>query len=430
MVCSRKYVGILRKRILYSHYSILNPKFVKFKYNARTQGGELQTGFVEGVTREAAAAILQSHDLFILSLELLDRDPWYTPFFRFVNRVKLVDVMVLTRQFATLLESEIPLNDALKSLETYTKNIILKEVLRDMGVDVASGLSLSQAMDRHPNVFSGFYVSMIQSAEITGRLDKSMIFLADYLEKEVRWRARIVNAMIYPALLLVVFLGVAIIMTVFVFPQLRPIFAESKSDIPLLTTMLLGGTDFIIEWWWVILIALGVFVASFTEYYKTDEGKAVVSDLLMRLPIFGDLFKKIYIARFSEATNVLIKGGIPIAQAVEISGHTIGNVIYREILHEISDGVRGGTPLSSLLLHNEYYFPPLVGQMVAVGESTGRIDELLARVSIFYTRETEDMLDKLVELIQPIVLLVVGLFVGLLFAAILLPIFNLAQGFK
>lgn len=403
---------------------------MKFKYNARTQEGEMQTGFVEAVTREAAMSILQGHALFILNLDQIDREPWYAFLFRFVNRVKMVDTMVMTRQFATLLESEIPLNDALKSLGTYTKNIVLKEVLRDMSTDVASGLSLSQAMERHPQAFSGFYVSMIQSAEITGRLDKSMIFLAGYLEKEVRWRARIINALIYPSMLVAVFLLVAIIMTVFVFPQLTPIFSQSKADIPLITTIILGSTDFLINWWWILLIAFGIFIASFAEYYRTNEGKALVSDLLMRTPVFGALFKKMYVARFAEATQILIKGGIPIAQAIEISGHTIGNVIYREILREVSDGVRGGTPLSTLLLHNEYYFPPLVGQMVAVGESTGRIDELLERVSIFYTRETEDTLDKLVELIQPIVLLIIGAFVGILFAAILLPIFNLAQGFQ
>ena len=155
----------------------------------------------------------------------------------------------------------------------------------------------------------------------------------------------------------------------------------------------------------------------------------MLNEVVIKIPIFGNLFKKMYVARFAESTSVLIKGGIPITQAIEIAGHAIGNVIYRDILHEVAEGVRGGELLSNLLSQNEYYFPILVGQMVAIGEETGRLDEILSRISGFYTREVNDILDNLVELIQPILVAIIGVFIGLLFASILIPIYNLAQAF-
>ena len=402
---------------------------MKFKYTARTKEGELQTGFVEAVNQETAGNILGGHNLFILSIEGSETKHWLDGLLRFFNLVRLVDLMVFTRQFATLLEASVPLGDAIKNLFRQTHNQILKEAVHEISSDVAAGLSLSQAMDRQP-VFNEFYVNMIRSAEITGRLDSALNFLADYLEKEVSWQSKIKSALIYPLFVISLFVIVAIFLLVFVFPKLIPVFAESNVQLPIITKIFLSAGTFVIAWWWIIIIMVVLGAILITDYLKSKEGKNVANEIIVKIPVFGELFKKIYVARFAESLSVLISGGIPATQAIEITSHNIGNIIYRDILHEIAEKVRAGEMLSSLLSQNEYYFPALVGQMVAVGEATGRLNQMLSKISVFYSREVNNTLDNLSELIQPILISIVGIFVGLLFAAVLLPIFNLAQGFK
>ncbi len=402
---------------------------MKFKYNARSQEGELQTGFVDAASREAAINTLTGHNLFILSLEDVEKFKWYDRLLNFFNRVKIVDMMVFTRQFSTLMESKMPLSNSLRTLHEQTKNPLLKETIFEISSDVDAGLSLSQAMERRGKIFSDFYINMIRSAEVTGRLEEAMIFLADYLDKEAVWRGRIRNALIYPIILLILFLLVAGIMLITVFPQIEPIFKDSGVALPLITQIFLASGSFVLNWWWAIILIVALLIFLLVDYFQSEEGKVVANELITKVPVFGNLFKKIYVARFAESTSVLIKGGIPITQALEIAGHAVGNVIYRDILHEVAEGVRRGELLSNLLTQNEYYFPVLVGQMVAIGEGTGRLDEILSRISTFYTREVNDVLDNLVELIQPILVAVIGVLVGLLFASILIPIYNLAQAF-
>jgi len=402
---------------------------MKFKYNARTPEGQLQAGLVEAFNREAAANILSGHSLFILSLEEAERGRWYDKLLNFLNRVKIKDLMIFTRQFATLMESKVPLGNSLRALYKQTRSPVLKEAVFEISSDIDAGLSLSQSLERQRKFFSEFYISMIRSAEITGRLEEAMIFLADYLDKEVIWRSRVHNAMIYPSVLVGLFLIVAGIMLTTVFPQIEPIFKETNVSLPLITQIFLASGNFIIKWWWAVVLISILLVFLIIDYFQSREGKAVLAELIIKAPVFGNLFKKMYVARFAESTSVLIKGGIPITQAIEISGHAIGNIIYRDILHEVAEGVRAGELLSGVLSQNEYYFPSLVGQMVAIGEGTGRLDEILSRISVFYTREVDDLLSNLTELIQPVLVAVIGVFVGLLFASILIPIYNLAQAF-
>lgn len=402
---------------------------MKFRYNARTQQGELQTGFVEATNREAAAGILTGHNLFVLSLESSEKRHRYDFITGIFNRVKISDLMIFTRQFATLMESKVPLNTVLKTLYKQTNNQILKEAVFQISSDIGAGLSLSQAMERQKGIFSEFYLNMIRSAEITGRLEEAAQFLADYLEKESIWKSKIRSAMIYPVIVIIMFIAVAGIMVVVVFPQIAPVFEETGMDLPVLTKIFLGAGSFIIQWWWAVLLILAIFIFVIADYFHTPEGEAVLDEISVKVPIIGNLFKKLYISRFAESTNILIKGGIPITQAIGISANAIGNVVYRDILLEMAEGVRGGELLSDLLAKNEYYFPILVSQMVAIGEGTGRLDYILSKVSDFYTREVNDALNNLVELIQPILIAGIGVLIGLLFASILIPIYNLVQAF-
>src|SRR3989344_6150970 len=402
---------------------------MKLRYKARTKDGEMQVGFIEAITREAAVNSLSSHNLFILSLEPADRRKWFGSISSFLNRVSAKDLMIFTRQFATLLSAKIPLAESLRTLERQTKHATLKSTTFEIISDIDAGLSLSQSLEKYGDIFSPFYINLIRSAEITGRMEEATNYLADYLEKEVAITGKVKNAMIYPAVVVMLFLVVVGVMAAVVLPQIEPIFQEAGGNIPTYTKAILVFGKFIAAWWWAtILVLLGAFIL-IADYFRTPEGRGVMDEIILRTPIFGKVLKQLYVARFAESVSILIKGGIPISQTLEISSVTIGSTIYKDLLHQVAEDVRRGELLSQSLAKNEEFFPPLVSQMVAIGESTGRLEELLGRVSSFYTREVDSLLGNLVELIQPALMLVIGVLVGGLFASILVPIYNLAQSF-
>lgn len=401
---------------------------MKFTYKARTKEGELQVGNVEAGTREAAVAVLLGHGLFVLSVEVVQEDKWYSRISDFFERVRMADLMIFTRQFATLLASQVPLGDSLRNLYAQTTKPIMKEVLAEVASDIESGFSLSQALGRHPGVFSEFYVNMVKSAEVTGRLSEVLNFLADYLEKQSILAGKVRNALVYPAFVVGLFFVVVIVMVTMVIPQIAPIFTEANVDLPAMTQFLVSFGMFLVGWWWAVVVVLIVIVLLFVDYSRTEEGKAVFNEVSLRLPVVGKLLQRSYIARFAESARVLIQGGLTIPQAIEISSHTIGNYVYRDVLHEAAQAIRRGLLLSQAL-KDAPYFPPLVSQLIAVGESTGRLEELLGKISSFYERQVEDIVSNLVELIQPALLVVIGVLVAGLFASILLPLYNLSKVF-
>lgn len=401
---------------------------MKFNYKARTAQGELQVGDVEASAREAAVNILLSHGLYVLTIEPVREDQWWNRITDFFERVKVADLMIFTRQFATLIASQVPIGDSLRSLYEQVTKPVLKEVIAEVASDIESGFSLSQALARHPGVFNEFYVNMVKSAEVTGRLSEVLDFLADYQEKQSILIGKLRNALVYPAFVIGLFVLVVIIMVTMVLPQIAPIFTEVAVELPFFTRVLLATGAFMSSYWWALLILFGVLVALVIDYVQTAEGRAVVNEVSLRIPFVGKLLQKVYIARFAESARVLIKGGLTIPQAIEISSHTIGNYVYEDILHEVAQSIRKGLLLSQAL-KGAPYFPPLVYQLVAVGESTGRLESMLERVSSFYNRQVDDTVSNLVELIQPALLVVIGLMVAGLFAAILLPLYNLTKAF-
>lgn len=401
----------------------------KFKYRARTKEGELQIGTVEALNRDEAEGILRGHNLFVLFLDEVATGQWYNVVLNYFNRVKLKDLMVFTRQFATLLSAKIPLDRALITLQHQTKNPLLKEVIGEVAADVDAGLSLSQALEKYGHVFSDFYVNMVRFAEVTGRVEESMNFLAGYIEKQTELVGRVRNALIYPFIMIGLFIIVGGIMVAIVFPQIGPVFEEAGVELPIFTRVLLVSGTLLADWWWAVLLLLVVGGAALYRYLRSEEGRVLLDEIGLRTPVVKQLIRGLYVSRFAESLSVLIKGGIPIAQAIEVTGHTIGSVAYRDALHRASIDVRKGEPLSQSLASKEVLFPPLVAQMVAVGESSGRLDDLLDKVADFYAREVDGLVHALVELIQPLLLVVIGVLVGGLFASILIPIYNLAQTF-
>ena len=353
---------------------------MKFGYKARTKEGELQVGTVDATNRDGALGILLGHGLYVLSIEPVVEERWFDRVLSFFKKVKLVDLMIFTRQFATLLASQVPLSDSLSNLYKQITNPVLKEAIAEIAKDIDAGFSLSQALEKHAGVFSGFYINMVKSAEVTGRLAEVMDFLADYIEKQAALIAKVKNALTYPAIVIILFLVVVIVMVTVVLPQITPVFEETGVKLPFFTKLLLSGGTFLAKWWWVVGIIFGLFALMVIDYFQTREGKVVFDELSLRLPVVGPMFQKLYIARFAESARVLIKGGLTIPQAIEISSRTIGNAVYRDLLHEAADQIRKGELLSKTLSRMSE-FPPLVSQLVSIGESTGRLEQLLEKVT-------------------------------------------------
>lgn len=397
---------------------------MKFEYRAKNQAGEEQAGIVEAVEREAALRILGANGLFVLSITEAKKDGAQNFIYRLLNRISTKDLMIFTRQFSTLLGASVPLGSALRTLSMQTKNTLLKETIINLQKEIDSGLSLSQSMEKYESVFSEFYVNMIRSAEVTGRVDEVMQFLADYLEKQEALASKVKNALIYPVFMVGFLFVVVIFMAVVVFPQIEDVFKELGSTLPLGTRMIIALGKFLVSWWWAVLLSLGLLIGIVADYLRTKEGKVLIDDVVLKLPLFNTLLKRLYVARFTDSVGVLIRGGVAIVQSLEITARTVGSAVYAEILHEAADDVKNGVLLSQALAKYPNYFPPLVSQMVAIGESTGQLEPLLKKISIFYAREIDDLVGGLVELIQPLLMLVIGGVVGALFASILSPIYN------
>ena len=402
---------------------------MKYKYQARTKEGELQVGYIDAPSKDMAVNVLASHNLFILSMESAGQKNIFDRFSSYFGRVKRKDMVIFTRQLATLLEARLPLNSALKTLYEQTSHPTLKEVTYQITEDIDAGLAFSQALERQNEVFSNFYISMVRTAEVTGNLNEVVSFLADYIEKEDILITKARSAMIYPAVVVSLFVAVAGILIIFVFPQLGPLFEQSGVNLPITTRILIGSGTFVSNWWFVVIIALCVLVLVALDYIKSDEGKAFIDDMKIRLPIVKKIFLPVTLARFANAGNMLLKGGVPLAQSIEIISQTLDNVLYREMLREVADAVRQGVPLSEALGKYPAYFPPLVSQMIVIGESTGQLDKIFTRISNFYDREADTVINNIVDLIQPLLMVGIGIMVALLFASVLLPLYDLTMKF-
>jgi type IV pilus assembly protein PilC len=401
----------------------------KFRYSARNELGEIQAGMVEAASRDLAIKILQENKLYLLSLESLEKKGVWQRISGIFQKVRLKDLMLFMRQLSTLLSAKVALADSLKTLHAQFTNPVLKDVIFDVYTDVDGGLYFSQALSKHPKVFSDFYVNMIRSAEVSGRLEETLLFLADYLEKEMRLTSRVRSAMIYPIFVIAVFIGVMVLIVTVVMPQMRAIFSEVNVQLPFLTRILMGLGSFLSAWGWALLIIIAVLVVFAVRYFRSVEGKPFWDELVVRLPVVGGLIRRISITRFAASTSVLMKGGIPVANSLEIASRVVGNQIYRRLLNETAEQIREGGTISGSLGRYPDYFPPLVTQMVAIGESSGQLSNLLDKISSFYNEEVQNAINSLVELVQPAIIVVLGIFIGLFIAAVLLPIYNLAQVF-
>jgi len=341
-------------------------------------------------------------------------------------KVKLKDLSVFSRQFATMVNSGLPILRGLSILAEQTSNKELARVLGEVRGDVEQGASLSAAMQKHPKVFNDLYIAMIKSGETGGVLDDVLLRLASLLEREVHLRQKIKSAMTYPIAVVALVVLIMSAMLLFVVPQFKNIYSQLGGTLPLPTRVLLGLSDLMKQYWYVFILAVIVGRFLFQRYKRTAAGRETVDRLKLKVPVFGSLFHKTALSRFSSTLGMLLRSGVPILQALDIVTDTVNNRVIARAVADVQSSVREGESIAKPLSKHAI-FPPMVVQMLAVGEETGQIDTMLDKVATFYDQEVEASVDALTSLIEPLLIAIIGGCVGAAVIALYMPMFNIIK---
>lgn len=400
---------------------------MKFNYQARTKEGYIQSGVIEASSKDAASTLLQKYGLYVTFLEEQGAKPVYERRIKLFEKISKKEIVIFTRQLSIMFRTKVSLIEALRVLSAQIKNKAFKEKILKMSEEIEGGTSFSGVLNLYPKIFSPFYVSMVKSGEAAGKLSEALAVLADHLEREYDLTSKIRGAMIYPAFLVFVAMAVVLLMMLFVLPKLTEIFQEMGQELPLFTKILVSIADFIKNLGWLLILATIGLVFFIFRYLQTTEGKETVDKILLRLPVLGTFLKMVYLSRFAENLGTLIAGGLPIAKAMEISGDIVGNVIYTDIISKARDGVRRGESIASILEDYPNSFPPVFTQMIMVGERTGTLSTTLIEVVDFYQKEVNRLVTNLLSILEPVLIVFLGLIVAGLMAAILLPLYQMAS---
>jgi len=396
---------------------------MQFSYTAKTKNGEMQSGVVEAGLAETALDILHRNQLVVVSLEEVKRSEVFGSISRFFQHVKSKDIVVFSRQLATLFEATVPLVESLRTIGSQVENDYFRTVLNAIADDVDGGTAFSQGIAKFPKVFSQYYISMIESGEVSGKLQESLEYLANHEEKEYELTQKIRGALMYPISVICVFILIAIFLMIFVIPKLTSVLQDLGTELPLPTKILIWLSHAFQTWWYLLpLIVIGIGAGG-RWYVNTSEGKASIDRLILKLPILGDMFTKLYLSRISENLSTLIKGGLPIIKALEVTGRVVGNDVFTTLIRKSTEEVKAGNTISSVFQKSPHV-PPMVGQMISVGERSGRLDSILQSLARFYAREVDHITANLTTLIEPIIIVVLGGGVLILVLSILLPIYN------
>lgn len=399
-----------------------------YNYKTVDQSGASSEGSIEAPSQDAAIASLQRRGLYVVSVEaqgvnkgnFLKRLPFF-------NRVTTKDVVILSRQIATLFEAKVSVMQTFRMLGAETDHPILREKLLQITDDIKGGVEISQALSRHPDLFSPFFISMVRSGEESGKLSEAFNFLADYLDRNYALTSKARNALIYPAFVIVSFIVVIILMLVFIIPRLSVILEETGQSLPIYTRIIINISDIFVilsPFLAIGAVAGGVFLA---RYLPTPAGKEFVSRFKLAIPYVGNLYRKLYFSRISDNLNTMVTSGISMVRALEITADVVDNTVYRDILRQTIEAVKGGSAVSDVFSTYDE-IPSIMVQMIRVGEETGKLGFVLDTMAKFYQREVNNEVDTLVGMIEPVMIVVLGAGVGVLLTAVLVPIYNIASG--
>lgn len=396
-----------------------------FDYKAKDYEGNSITGVIEAPSENVAAELLEDRKYIILSMVQRRKDTLFQGSVGFLNRVPMREIVIFSRQLSVMINTAVPIVQALRILVKQTKTVTFKVIISEIADDVDGGSKLSTALSRYPQVFSEFFVHMIRSGETTGKLDETLNYLADQLEKDYDLNSRIRGAMIYPAFILFALTGVGVAMMIFVIPKLTAVLEESGAELPITTRILIATSEFLQNDWWILVLVIIGAIFAYRSLASSEAGRRMLDKIKIRLPIVGNLFVKIYLTRFARSVSTLIAGGIPLTRTMEIVADIVGNTVYRDLTLNTIKVIEDGNSIATLYARSSDV-PPMLTQMMAVGEQTGKLDIILSKLSDFYAKEVESMIHNLVTLLEPVVMLVLGAAVAVMITAILLPMYQLS----
>lgn len=400
-----------------------------FEYTARDREGKKIKGKIESPSKKRAAALLRERNLVIISLVPQKTDLGFVYQLKKLQKVGEKDKATFTRLLATMLSTGLTITDALENLAFQTENPRFKETISEMLRDIEGGASLSAAFSRHGDIFDEIYISLVKTGEAAGTLDKTLKRLAESLEKEKEFKGKIRGALLYPAIVSMAMIGVGILMMVVVVPKISVVYEEAGAILPLPTLLMISLSKFITTRWYFLLGGIFFVYLFFQSLKKTEQGKIVLGNLAFKIPVFGELNKQAALTSFVRTLGVLLESGLSILEALRLTSKTIGENVYKLILEEAAVQVEKGFPLSAILKSREE-FPSIIGQMIAVGEETGTLDEVLGRLSSYFEGETETKIKNLTTALEPLIIVVMGAAVAGLAVAVLMPIFNLVNVVK
>jgi type IV pilus assembly protein PilC len=388
-----------------------------FEYTARTTTGEESTGTMDASSREEVVQQLRKNRMQVVRVREKKRR-------KTGGRVPTRDIVVFTRQFATMVNSGLPLVQALDILAKQTENNQLAETTKQVVYDVESGHTLADALEKHPRVFTQLYVNMVAAGEAGGILDTIMLRLATFLEKNDAIVRKVKGAMVYPGVIFSV-AGICIaVLLIFVIPTFQAMFDSVGVPLPLPTRVVIGISDFLQNFWHVLIVATIALVLAVRAYYGTDNGRLVIDKMLLQAPVVGDLLRKSAVSRFTRTLGTLLASGVSILDGLEITARTAGNRVIHDAVMESRGSIAGGDTIAGPLEKSQV-FPPMVTSMIAVGEATGGLDEMLSKIADFYDDEVDTAVGTLLSLLEPIMIVFLGVIVGGMIVAMYLPIFDM-----
>lgn len=403
---------------------------MEFIFKAKDSFGKNREGEIEAINKESAIQLIQKNGLIPIFITEKEKIPMLVKEMeRIWEGIKPKEMVVFFRQLATLIESKVPIVPALEALQEQTGNRFLRTVIKEMEEDVKDGMSLSESMSKHPTVFDQLMVNMVSSGEMSGNLQKTISYIADNTEKNYQISSKIKSALFYPAFIVGAAFIIGFLVITFILPKLGGIIKEMEVTVPWYTKLVMGLGDFMNNFWWAVLIVIFGAFGGLIYYIKSDEGKREWDKIKLRLPIFGNFYRSVYIARFSDNFSILIDGGIPVVTALKEVSEVVGNTVFKEIILKAADEVKKGGNISDVFAKSSE-IPPIVTRMLKIGEETGKISEILRKTASFYEQEVDSMTRNISVMIEPILIAVLGVGVAILVFAVLVPIYDIANNIQ
>ena len=394
-----------------------------FKYKAVDDKGANKEGEIDAPNRDMAISGLQRRGLIIVSIVASEGKKNILQL-SFFDKVRTKDIVILSRQISTLFDAQVSALKAFTMLAANAENKLLSRYLTQVCDDLQAGVSISGALSKHPDVFSDFYVNMVKAGEETGKLNQTFAYLADYLDRQYALTSKTKNALIYPVFVIFTFFTVMILMFVVVIPKLSAIIMDSGETVPFYTKVVIGISNFFVHYGFIVIIFVVLLGIWLWRLSASEKGKVYIDKMRLTIPAVGNLYQKLFLSRIADNLDTMLTSGIPIVRSIDITAEVVGSRVFKNILKETADGVKSGLALS-VALEKYPEVPGMFTQMIKVGEETGSLGAILKTMSDFYKREVDGAIDTLVGLIEPVMIVVLGLGVGILLVSVLMPIYNM-----